>query len=196
MTFMNLANLTKLRSRPVTIRVQLLGLVLAIMVPTAALITFILIDSVKTAIQDGIEDVTRTAVLVANEIGQDIEDARNIMEQIAALPSVKKVDPANCEPAFHVLAALYPLYDRVELHDARGRIVCSFPDANPINPQQAPPCSRKVCATEASLQAMPGLATAPRDGYQRSRMRSAMSRARLWVWWFCRWILLNCKNGI
>lgn len=109
-----------------SIGTQLLMLVLGISIPATALLAYTIAIYVKAGVSHERRGLERTARQVARFVARDISDARETMKHIAALPSVKRMDPDSCHGAFRVLPPLDPLTDQLALRGLDGHLVCSF----------------------------------------------------------------------
>ncbi len=74
---------------------------------------------------------TQTAKIIAAQVDGYISDARFMLEQMAARPSVRNLDPGECDPALDDFLALHTQFTTVFTVGPDGQLVCSTtPPAN------------------------------------------------------------------
>ncbi len=118
---------------------RLLMLALGLAVPVVAILIYLLFAYLKAEIDDGRDHLQRLADQYAGRVGRDVRDARLTLSRIASMPSARKMDPAQCGPAFSVIPALDPLVDQLALRRLDGTLVCSHLDkAVAVVPPQRP----------------------------------------------------------
>ncbi|MGA7985906.1 MAG: PAS domain S-box protein [Burkholderiales bacterium] len=122
-----------------SIGARLLTLVLGVVVPVAAVLVYLLFVYLNAEIDEGRDNLRRLADQYAGRVGRDVRDARLTLSRIASLPGTRKMDPAQCGPAFTVIPALDPLVDQLALRRLDGSLVCSYlGNARAVIPTSSP----------------------------------------------------------
>lgn len=111
-----------------SIGTRLLMLALGVVVPVGAALVYLLFAYLNAEMDEGRANLRGLADQYAGRIGRDIRDARRTLSRIAAMPSVKSMDPAHCGAAFSIIPALDPLVDQLALRRLDGTLVCSHLD--------------------------------------------------------------------
>jgi diguanylate cyclase (GGDEF)-like protein/PAS domain S-box-containing protein len=100
-------------------------LVLAVSVPLVAIVGLgIYADTQRTIAQTKTSLRMLASTMISNTGGK-IDNARQIMERLAARPLVRQVDRTNCDGALKELSSVNPGYTNVGYSDLGGEVVCS-----------------------------------------------------------------------
>jgi PAS domain S-box-containing protein len=118
--------------RGTRIGAQLAMLVIGVVAPLAVGIAYLSSAFVENQVKHGRADLQHLATQYANRLGRDIRDARTMLERIAAMPDVKAMDSAHCDPVFKSLPSLDPLIEQLALRRLDGRPVCSYRHDSPV----------------------------------------------------------------
>lgn len=108
-----------------TIRAQLVALVLAVALPAAGLLTYVLMGSAREARMAALAQVEFIAASAANRIEQVIREGHNDLDSIARRPRVRALDPRDCDPLLEHLVAAHAGYATMTLRNREGRALCS-----------------------------------------------------------------------
>jgi PAS domain S-box-containing protein len=117
-----------------SIRTQLLGLVLAVGLPLAALHGYDLYRVDAAAHASARDAGLAMARVVARSLQQQLDRRRARAEGLAARPLVRALDPLRCDPMLGMLLEADPTIANVATFDAGGALVCS---ARPVRPDAA-----------------------------------------------------------
>jgi diguanylate cyclase (GGDEF)-like protein/PAS domain S-box-containing protein len=119
-----------------SIRAYLLLLVLALSVPLVMVVGYgIYSDRQQTIDHTKLSLKILVNTMVTNTGGK-IDNARLLLERLAARPLVQQVDPGHCDPILQELYDLHPEYANVDYTNKDGLMVCSAvpePGGKPIN---------------------------------------------------------------
>ncbi len=108
-----------------SIQRYLIALVMALGVPMLGLLVYSLQESYQQALADSREDAVQIVSLVAADTSRYVADARLLLEGLAARPSIRAADPANCDPILADFKALFEHMANIAVADASGNVVCS-----------------------------------------------------------------------
>ncbi len=122
-----------LLKRQLSIRSQLLLLVLAIMLPAAALLAWHVADDARQARQAAYAKLEIIADDTAARIDRMLHEHEAVLARLAARPRVRALDPRNCDPIIWGYVSLHPEFTTLAVRDIRGNAICSF---NPNPPAQ------------------------------------------------------------
>ncbi len=109
-----------------SIRSQLLGLVLLSLLPAVGLSGWFLFDLGEQARKGADRELLFQAVATAENIGQEIEDSRLLLERLTRRDEVRAMDPQRCDPVFSNFGDTNPGYTTLGLRRLDGTSVCSF----------------------------------------------------------------------
>ena len=112
--------------RSLSIRAQLLLLVLAIMVPASAAMIYGVVDAAAEAQERAHDKVRILASATADHLERLLRDDELKLAQLARRPLVSAVDRHQCDPTVRELAQVDSSLARVELRDPDGASVCAF----------------------------------------------------------------------
>lgn len=108
-----------------SIRTYLLLLVLALSVPLVMVVGYgIYSDRQQTIAHTKLSLKILVNTMVTNTGGK-IDNARLLLERLAARPIVQQVDPLHCDPILQELYQLHPEYANVDYTNKDGLMVCS-----------------------------------------------------------------------
>ena len=103
-----------------SIRSRLTVLILLVVLPAFALVTYRGLEARRDAATNAREASLRTARLAASRQEQLIESAHQLLFSIAQLPTVRQRDVAACDELFAMLLNRYPRYANIGLIGADG----------------------------------------------------------------------------
>ena len=112
--------------RSLSIRSQLLALMLAVALPAGGLITYGVIDAAREARESAYGYVRSLALETANRLELIIRDNEALLARLAERPRVKALDPSNCDLIISEFVFLYPEYTTLGIRDRDANSVCSF----------------------------------------------------------------------
>jgi PAS domain S-box-containing protein len=122
-----------------SIRTRVVLLMLAILLPVAATLAWFLAADVRQARTAARERVRTLAVGTASELQHRLDDAENLMAQLAQRPAVKAMGRLACAQLDAELM-LPAAFSRLSLRDAKGQDLCAVaPAAPPAAPARAAP---------------------------------------------------------
>lgn len=111
--------------RRATIRAQLTGLVLVLVLPLIAYEAWDIYDGAQADARRARAQVLQLAQITASETARFLGQARNILNDLAARPAVRALDPANCDPLMKDFLSLAPRFANVATLTMDGTVVCS-----------------------------------------------------------------------
>ncbi len=111
--------------RHASIRAHLLGLVLVVALPLAAVMSWILYDSAQADSRHARQQVLHVAQVTASETTKFLGRARNILSGLAARPAVSDLDPSRCDPVLKDFLGVAPRFSNFITTTIDGGIVCS-----------------------------------------------------------------------
>src|SRR5438093_1055558 len=98
-----------------SVRSRLIVLILLVVLPAFALVTYRGLEARRDAATNAREASLRTARLAAGRQEQLIESAHQLLFSIAQLPPVRQRDVAACNELFAMLLNRYPRYANIGL---------------------------------------------------------------------------------
>ena len=125
-----------MNARPSSIRTYLLLLVLAMTIPLLAIVGYGIYSDMQQTIHNAKQSLRTLIYTMVRNTGGNIEDARQILESLAARPLVAQLNPDNCDEVLHSLHNMNPRYANVAYANIDGRVVCSavpLPDGKMVN---------------------------------------------------------------
>ena len=134
-----------------SVRAQLLLLVVAVSVPLLGLLAFHLEKGRQTARHVAYEQVRMLARNAASSLDALLGDHQTVLERIARRPQVMALDGNVCDPIITEFVRLYPEFTNLVVQDRAGQNDCSF-------------LAQKI--TPAQLQVVPGF----QDAWSRGTM--------------------------
>ena len=112
--------------RRLSIRTQLLALVLAVVLPAAGLVAYTIIDGLNEAREAAYGQVRTLAVKIASELDLVIRDNEALLARLAERPRTKALDSRDCDPIIGEFVFLHPEYTTLGLRDRQANAVCTF----------------------------------------------------------------------
>lgn len=113
------------------LRAYLAGLVIAVGLPFAALLTYEIYDRAHADSIRATDDVTRQALLTAQELEQFVANSRMLLQTIARQVSGRIADQSRCEHLVAIYPSIDASYDSFALIDGSGTAVCLAPPLLP-----------------------------------------------------------------
>lgn len=123
-----------------SIRTRLNLLVLAIVLPLAATLAWLLLDDLHQMREAADARVRILANTAAADVARFLRHSQGMLERLAERPLVRAMDPGRCDPIFAEFSRLEPDYVGLSLRDRQGNIVCTgVPDPiERLDPAQSP----------------------------------------------------------
>ncbi len=122
--------------RRLSIRTQLLALVLAAMLPAAGLVAYGIIDAWNEARAAAYRQVSTLALETASKLDLILRDNEALLARLAQRPGMKALDPRNCDPIVREFVSLHPEYTTLGVRDRHANVVCTHlrrpPDAGSV----------------------------------------------------------------
>ena len=109
-----------------TIRGQLLGLALAVIVPVAGAVIYAIVDASRTSLAQAERGIENLAATTASAVEARLTENEQLLSRLAQRPLVKAMDPRRCDPIAEGFARLHPDYVNLAVRDARGNAICSL----------------------------------------------------------------------
>ena len=108
-----------------TIRVQLLVLALAAIVPVAGAVIYAIVDASRASLAQMEDQVRNVAAMTASEIATRLAENEELLSRLARRPLIKTMNPARCDPFADEFARVHPDYFNLTVRDAVGNRICS-----------------------------------------------------------------------
>src|SRR5882672_925614 len=121
------------RMRRPTIRVHLLVLALAAIVPVAGAVIYVIVDASRTSLEQAENEVGNLAATTASEVAARLAENEELLSRLARRPLVKAMNPRRCDPFADEFARLHPDYINLTVRDVHGNRVCSLLPVPPAN---------------------------------------------------------------
>ena len=109
-----------------SIRSRIILLMVAVMLPVAALLAWVLHDDVRRARDSAHGKVRTLATGTATDLGRVLGQYESLLARVSARPMVRALDPANCDPLLSEYLALSPAAVGYAVWDAHGKVVCRY----------------------------------------------------------------------
>lgn len=122
-----------LRQR-LSIRTQLMLLVLAVTLPAVAIFAYHVAHESQEATAAAYSRVKLLADHTQADLAQLLREHEAVLAQLAKRPLVQALDPRHCDPIISEYVQLHPEFTTLALRDVQGRLICSV---NPNPPAQA-----------------------------------------------------------
>lgn len=123
-----------MRRSSVGLRMRLLLLVLAAIIPAFGLIGYTAIAQRQEAARNAEKDAMNLVRLAAREQGQLIASTHQLLMSLAQLPAIRAPGTAFCDRALAELLKPYPYYTNFGVAASNGRVYCSaLPLSQPVN---------------------------------------------------------------
>ncbi len=116
-----------------SIRSRIVLLMFGVMLPVAALLAWFVATDVRRARDSAHDKVLILATGNASDLQRMLDEFEAVLARASARPSVKSLDPAQCDPLVKEYMLLNPAALWYEVHDAQGRVVCQ---SDPNQPPQ------------------------------------------------------------
>ena len=116
-----------------SIRNQLLLLVLAVTLPAAAIFVYYAADDSRQAREAAYANLRLAADNTAARLDRILQEHEQVLERLAARPMVKALDPRHCDPIIAEYVHLHPEFTTLAVRNAQAELACSF------NPKPPPP---------------------------------------------------------
>jgi len=120
--------------RRLSIRAQLVLLVLSIALPAAATIAHYVVHDSQEASEAAFAKVNFLANNTQSILEQLLREQEAVLSRFATRPQIRALDPRNCDPIIGEYVRPYPGFTTLAVRDVQGNLVCSS-DPNP--PTQA-----------------------------------------------------------
>jgi diguanylate cyclase (GGDEF)-like protein/PAS domain S-box-containing protein len=121
--------------RTYTIRTHILLLVLMVSAPLVAVVAFGIYSDMTKSVKHAKEDLRLMANSMAINTNIELTNAKKLLEKLAARPSVKSLDPDNCDEMLQDVIYLNSSYANIGYTDISGRVICTAvprPDSKPV----------------------------------------------------------------
>jgi PAS domain S-box-containing protein len=110
--------------RSLSLQERLAMLVVAAILPLAALSVWFAVSATREATSDAQSQLKFSASLVAAHQDRMVESAQQLLAAVATMPGLRGTDIQRCAAYFDGLRALYPVYSNIGLLDLEGRTLC------------------------------------------------------------------------
>lgn len=123
-----------------SIRSRIILLMVAVLLPVAALLAWVLHNDVRRARDSANDKVRMVAIATAADLRRVLDQYQSVLARMSALPMVRALDPAYCDPRLSDYLALSPAAVGYALWDAHGKLVCRYgtglvPEENADRPE-------------------------------------------------------------
>jgi len=125
----------KLPHLRLSIRAQLMLLVLAVALPAAGMLTYFLVQDARDAAENAYAKVNILAAGTAAHIDLMLREHEPMLERLAVRPLVRRLDPRHCDPMVVDYVALHPEFTWIGVRDKQGNLICSV-RAGPSSPEK------------------------------------------------------------
>jgi len=109
-----------------SIRSRIILLLVTVLLPVAGLLAWVLHDDVRRARDSANEKVRMVASATAADLRRVLDQYQSVLARMSALPMVRALDPAYCDPRLSDYLALSPAAVGHALWDAHGKLVCRY----------------------------------------------------------------------
>jgi PAS domain S-box-containing protein len=107
-----------------SLRERLLLLVVAAMLPLAALLVWISVREMRDDVEAAQSQLMFAASLIAAHQDRNVADARNLLATIGAMPQMRNPERNSCNRFFETLHGLHPIYSNIGIVDIQGKGLC------------------------------------------------------------------------
>jgi hypothetical protein len=124
-----------------TIRAQLLVLVLAIALPMVGILVYTIYDNAQQRIVEAKATAQMLAMTAASDVDRVLLSNRELLVQMAVRPIIRKMDMANCDKVLWDFHQLFPKSANMTVIDMNGIAICSAvpqPGGKPVSVAKAP----------------------------------------------------------
>jgi len=112
--------------RRLSIRAQLLLLVLAVVLPAAGTFAYYVAGEAREARTAAYERLNAIAGNTAARLEGILHEQEELLGRLAARPQVRALDARNCDPIIGEYVTLHPEFTTLAVRDVRANLVCSF----------------------------------------------------------------------
>jgi len=112
--------------RRLTIRIQLLGLALAAILPMAGAVLYAIFDASRASLAQSEREIDNLVSSVANEVAARIAEDQQLLVTLAQRPLIRAMNPRRCDPVIAEFGDLHPDYTNLAIRDVQGNSVCSL----------------------------------------------------------------------
>ncbi|NPC58574.1 PAS domain-containing protein [Caenimonas soli] len=110
--------------RSLSLQGRLAMLVVAAILPLAALSVWFAVSATQEATSDAQSQLKFSASLVAAHQDRMVESAQQLLAAVATMPGLRGADVQRCAGYFEGLRTLYPVYSNIGILDLQGRTIC------------------------------------------------------------------------
>jgi PAS domain S-box-containing protein len=107
-----------------SLRERLVLLVVAAILPLAALSVWFSVREMESASQLAQSQLKFAASLIAAHQDNTVESAEHLLAAIGAMPMMRAPDRGACQKYFEALRGSYPIYANIGIVDLKGNIIC------------------------------------------------------------------------
>ena len=130
-----------------SIRIQLLALALAAVVPLAGAMVYVILDASRAHLRQAEDEIHNLAAATASSISAVVIENQQLLWALARRPLVRALDPKRCDPALAEILKLHQDYSNLFVRDLRGNSVCSLlPNVVPASVAVALPWFKETVA--------------------------------------------------
>ncbi|MCM2329657.1 MAG: PAS domain S-box protein, partial [Lysobacter sp.] len=112
--------------RRMSIRTQLVALVLAIAVPTTVLVAYGIFDAANEARNAAYHRVNVLASFTAARLDNLLRDQERLLAALAKRPRIRDMDPRTIDPVIRELVLIHPEFNNLGLRDRNAENIYSF----------------------------------------------------------------------
>ncbi len=113
------------RPRRLSIRLQILLMAGAILLPLSALLAWLLVSNLRQVHTEAMAKVGILATETSARIERELQYAEGALGRLASRPQVKALDPRQCDPVLKEFTQLNPEFNAVMVRDLQGKLLCS-----------------------------------------------------------------------
>lgn len=118
----------------INIRLRLVLLILATVIPILVFISFNIFNQYKTAKDNSLSNLKQVANTFSAEQSQTVEGARQLLISMSIFPSIRNLDSSSCDAFLSELIVNYKRYANFAVADLNGDLICSaIPNTENIN---------------------------------------------------------------
>lgn len=123
-----------------SLRVKLLALALALLLPAIGLIGWLMVSNLNRAREAAYDKVAAAASDTANVLVRYLHLSELTLANLAARPMVKAMEPGRCDPALTNYIQVHSEHPTFVIRDRHGRLICSYlgKPIDPFHPQEYP----------------------------------------------------------
>ncbi|MDD2700235.1 MAG: EAL domain-containing protein [Sideroxydans sp.] len=108
-----------------TIRAQLLALVVAFAIPALALMAYVALENVQHETENEQAYARTLTVITASDISRVLQTNIDLLQQMAKRPGIRLVDEHRCDPILWDFRQLFPKSANMTVIDLAGTAICS-----------------------------------------------------------------------